>query len=127
LWGYLGNGEGLEKIIKYNVLYIPMNSFDSPTIQERKLEHRIEVENKKQEQEQEIIENTWSSCCFHIDRRACKFVSQMVTLASIMTFCVVQLIRLDKCDSDQYLGILTLCIGVVIPSPIFKKRENIDT
>lgn len=98
---------------------------DTPAMLERTLDHKIEIENKQQERDLEKVGNTWSSCCFDIDRRACIFVTQMMTLAMIMTFCITQLVRLDKCDSDQYLGILTLCIGVIIPSPIIKKQDKI--
>ena len=95
-----------------------------------KLQHKIDIETKKIEHEHHIdddrIENTWSSCCFHIDRRACIFVSQMIVLVLTICFCASQLIILDKCDSDPYLGLLTLCIGVIIPSPMFKKRNDID-
>jgi len=93
---------------------------DTPRIIERKLEHRIEIEDKQQE----MALNAWVSCCFKVDRRACTFITQMVILSLVMTFCSVQLILLDGCDSDPYLGLLTLCIGVVIPSPIFKKKTE---
>jgi len=35
---------------------------ETPRIIERKLEHRIEIEDKQQE----MLENTWTSCCLRL-------------------------------------------------------------
>jgi len=89
----------------------------SPAIQTRILEHKIDLENKADE-------NQWKSCCVVMDKRAITFFSQIFTTVSIMTFCMVQLVRLDDCNSEQtYLGLLTFLIGCMLPNPQFNKQE----
>jgi len=67
-------------------------------------------------------ENTWSSCCMTIDRRATTFFTQVFIIILILIFCIYQLITLTDCEPQQaYLGLLTLLIGILIPSPKFSK------
>jgi hypothetical protein len=59
----------------------------------------------------------WKSCCFLLDKRAVQFFSQLFLSLIIMSFCIYQLIVLDKCDSAEYLSLLTLVLGVYVPTP----------
>ena len=69
------------------------------------------------------IENTWKSCCLLVDRRALIFFSQLGISISVMALCIYQLItHHDSCDSNQlYTGILTMLIGIHLPSPKMRK------
>jgi hypothetical protein len=69
--------------------------------------------------EDDQFENTWRSCCLVMDRRAIQFFSQLITISSIMLFCIVQLIHDDKNENHrtEYMSLLTFLIGVLIPSP----------
>ena len=62
-------------------------------------------------------ETEWKSCCLTLDRRAVRFFSQLVISLIIIIFCLFQLHRLDKCDSSEYLSLLTMLIGVFIEAP----------
>lgn len=93
-----------------------ISSIRSPSIQKKIIEHKIDMEEKEED-------HTWKSCCIELDRRAVQYFSQLFICVGIMTFCLVQLVRLDSCDDQQsYLGLLTLLIGIMIPSPKFNKK-----
>ena len=83
---------------------------------ERKMyDHRVEVEDR-------AYANTWTSCCLTIDRRAATYFTQMFIIIMVMVFAIIQLVRLDDCNSQQaYLGLLTLLLGILVPSPKFTK------
>lgn len=60
----------------------------------------------------------WRSCCFTLDRHATVFFSQLVVCIMVISFCMYQLVNSDSCERDQlYSSILTLILGVLIPSP----------
>ena len=54
----------------------------------------------------------WKSCCFELDRRAVSFFTQLFISLMIITFCLFQLHTLPKCDSGEYLSLLTMILGV---------------
>lgn len=79
--------------------------------------HRIEMEIGRVDAEWNLVGNTvnheWIQCVFEI----------ICTLA-VSFFCMVQLIRMTDCESQQlYSGILTFIIGIVIPRPTIKKPD----
>ena len=66
----------------------------------------------------EISENSfnrkvfWKSCCFELDRRAVSFFTQLFISLMIITFCLFQLHTKPKCDTSEYLSLLTMVLGV---------------
>ena len=67
-------------------------------------------------------DNTWDSCCFKMDKRATMFFSQLAISALTMGFCIYQLVHLDNCEAQSlYSSILTLVLGVYLPSPKLNK------
>ena len=68
--------------------------------------------------ESQISENSfnrkvfWKSCCFELDRRAVSFFTQLFISLMTITFCLFQLHTLPKCDSGEYLSLLTMILGV---------------
>ena len=83
----------------------------TPRLKRRRIEHEIEMEDKK-------YDNEWKSCCMTIDRRATRYFSQLAIAFLVMTFCIVQLVRNETCESQQlYSGILTTIFGIMLPSP----------
>jgi len=68
--------------------------------------------------ESQISENSfnrkvfWKSCCFELDRRAVSFFTQLFISLMTITFCLYQLHTLPKCDSGEYLSLLTMILGV---------------
>jgi hypothetical protein len=67
-------------------------------------------------------DNRWRSCCgMVLDRRLVMYSTQMTMIGLTMMFCVRQLTILDTCNDQQsYIGLLTLLLGLVIPSPSTK-------
>jgi hypothetical protein len=91
-------------ISRENILHI--SNLDR--IQE--LERRIEVEN------------TWNSCCLRTDRRAVIYFSQFGLSTSVVILCIYQLLTKNDCNSNQlFLGLLTLILGVYLPTPKISK------
>jgi hypothetical protein len=75
------------------------------------LETKVDINNNK-------IENTWTSCCFNLDKRAVGFFTQVIFSASIVTFCIIILITNQDCATfSRYSPLLTLVVGVWLPSP----------
>jgi hypothetical protein len=76
------------------------------------LEHRIKIEDEK-------IENTWICCSgSSIDRRGVLFGVRTVIVCGVIVFCINRLVVLPLCDANQFLGLLTFLVGLIIPSPI---------
>jgi hypothetical protein len=86
----------------------------APELHRRVLEHAIDMKEKEEE-------HNWRSLCLTVDKRAITFFSQFFITLIVISFCIVQLFRLESCDSQQaYLGLLTLLIGCFLPQPQFK-------
>lgn len=84
-------------------------------VEDREQEHRIEIENQQ-------TDNTYKSCCIEMDKRFLQFLSQFVIGFFIIIFCSVQLVRLDKAEDQRtYISLLSLIIGIFLPSPSIKK------
>ena len=74
------------------------------------------VENRGQQGGEEP--RVWRSCCLHIDKSMCMYTTQITLILLVMAFCIAQLLRKPDCVSQtMYLSLLTLLIGLVIPSP----------
>ena len=72
------------------------------------------------ELERDLInsENTYKSCCISSDKRALAFFSQFTISISVLLFSFYKLINSDRCEDTQvYIGLITMIIGVYIPSP----------
>ena len=64
---------------------------------------------------------TWKSCCLTIDRRAVQFFSQLSISLIIIVFCLFQLHTKPKCDTGEYLSLLTMVLGMWIDAPRLDK------
>ena len=65
------------------------------------------------------------SCCFELDRKATVYFSQLIICVMLMVFCMVQLVMKDECEAQQiYIGLLTMVIGLVLPSPMIRKSQK---
>lgn len=70
--------------------------------------------------EQQIIDKdtTWRSCCLTVDKRALAFFSSLVISLIILLFCIYQLVNKTECEDIQiYISLITMIIGVYLPSP----------
>jgi hypothetical protein len=90
---------------------IPMSPSEQKRVNERLLDHRIHIEDAN-------VENKWNSCCITMDKRAIKFFAQYLILLLVLLFSCFQLVK-SKIDTDKqlYTGLITLIIGIIIPSP----------
>ena len=88
----------------------------SPSVVHRELEHKIEIENKEQE-------NTWRSCCYDLNKNAVQYFTTISIIVGIMVFCIYKLSTNESCENQTaYMGLLTLLLGILSPSPVFKKK-----
>lgn len=86
------------------------------SFQRKLFEHELQEKENK-------YKDTWQSCCLVIDRRAVQFFTQNIIIVGIICFCMDRLMELNSCDSQPYLSLLTLLIGVLIPNPKFGKDD----
>ena len=80
-------------------------------VAELREKHDIALEDKK-------YDDHWQSCCMTIDRRATRYFTQLAIAVMIITFCIVQLIRIESCEGQAlYSGLLMTVIGIMLPAP----------
>ena len=80
--------------------------------------HKIHVEDNQIEFEHKY---QWNSCCLRVDKRALSFFTQAAFSGSIVAFCIVMLITAQDCATfSRYSPLLTLVVGVWLPSPQLK-------
>ncbi len=78
-------------------------------------EHAIKVEDDERKFNHAY---TWNSCCLRVDRRALSFFTQAAFSAAIVGFCIAMLSISQDCETfSRYSPLLTLVIGVWLPSP----------
>jgi hypothetical protein len=86
----------------------------SPSNERLKMEHDMHHVD-------EVYDNTWTSCCIEMDKRATVYFTQLGIILAVMIFAVYQLLTITDCDkSTGYMGLLTLLLGYVLPSPTMR-------
>jgi hypothetical protein len=64
----------------------------------------------------------WHSCCLTADKDFCMYITQIALIFFVILFCIYQLLTLRECIYQTvYTSMLTLLIGLVIPSPAIRK------
>jgi hypothetical protein len=77
-----------------------------------KLEHTIEMDTKKIEQDVEAQKNHWRSCCFSIHAESSKFFAKLFVSSTVIGLCTYQLINVEDCGSQHmYSGMLGIILG----------------
>jgi len=80
-------------------------------LQDKVLDHKMHLEESENE-------NRWKSCCITMDKRAVTFFAQYIMLAITLVFSCIKLSgAIDTNDKQLYTSLITLIIGIVIPSP----------
>ena len=115
--------KNIEKIISTTIYFkfllkVKMNTIESnTTINELDIEvgHPVDRGNERY---------LWFCCSNHTtDKRIIIYFTQFSISLIIIFFCIFQLLNHNDCESNQlYMGLLTLIIGVYLPSP--KLRKN---
>ena len=63
----------------------------------------------------------WRSCCIKADKQAVVYITTMTILSGIITFCCIQLTRLEDCNSQStYISLLSATVGLIVPSPMMR-------
>ena len=79
------------------------------------LQHQIIVED---DERKFTHDNVWTSCCSRADKRAVSYLTQVVLSGANVGFGLAILAKDQECPSfSRYLPLLTLVIGVWLPSP----------
>ena len=67
---------------------------------------------------QSTMNTTWHSCCLTIDRNAAKHFIQVSILSGLIVVSLTMLMYDKDWNSQKWWsGLLTLCLGVFLPSP----------
>ena len=76
----------------------------------------------------EFERTTMLRCCSgtNCDRRALTFMATFYITFAVSAFCMVQLARVDKCDSDIYITLLTMCLSIWLPSPTLQAKNTLS-
>lgn len=80
---------------------------------------------EKKEVQIGILEDTeekmWKSCCIVLDPEFTQFFVKYLILVMLMVFFGIELHLSDDChDRNLFQTLLSLCIGIAIPSPRLK-------
>ena len=103
-----------------NILIEPVNQ--NMTMSQELIIHKSNLDRIEELEKQKLAENTWRSCCLKTDRRAVIYFSQFGLSASVVILCIYQLLTKNDCNSNQlFLGLLTLILGVYLPTPKISK------
>ena len=79
------------------------------------VQHKLAVEDDERKFDHSY---KWESCCLRVDKRALSFFNQLAISASIVAFTVAMLIKNEDCATfSRYSPLLTLVVGVWLPSP----------
>ena len=64
----------------------------------------------------------WRSMCLTMDKNAVQYFTTIGIITGIMGFSIYKLSTNESCESQTaYMGLLTLLLGLIAPSPAFKK------
>ena len=83
-----------------------------------RLEHKYEIQEKKYEKQ--LFGEEYNN-----DRRAVQYFTSVGIISLTMGFCIYQLVSLVECgDQQAYMGLLTLLLGILVPTPKFDNKEK---
>jgi hypothetical protein len=81
------------------------------------------IQQKNKNNNNEFLEHyIWRSCCgMKLDKRVVVFTSQFIIALMIVIFSLFQLSISNDCNHNQlYTGLLTMIVGIFLPSPRVK-------
>jgi hypothetical protein len=85
------------------------------TLEEIKLNHQIEMENKEIEYKHDDSKDVIKSCCFELRQSSLTFFGKLIISIGVLSLCSYQLIHLIDCSHQTlYSGILGIVIGAWI-------------
>lgn len=67
----------------------------------------------------------WKSCCFAVEPAAATFIVQTIFSLLLMVFSMSQLVySKDSEDKAWHVSLLSLLVGIYLPSPRVKKKKE---
>ena len=101
-----------KKLTTRGLRPIPNPDYESELIKARRLEHQIEIDDKKLELDAEARQQAWTSCCFTMHSESSKFFAKLFISVLVITLCAYQLVTVDDCGSQHmYSGLLGIILG----------------
>lgn len=107
------------KIIKMEDVKLHVNS---PMTRKRALtpltrKERIEIGRH-------VRTHVFKSCCFEVDKRVLKWVSQVILTLIVAGLCVIKLLTKESCEDTQpFIALLSILMGFWLPSPAGPHEE----
>ena len=84
-----------------------------------KKDNDLELQRTETPAERRVLR--WHSCCLTCDKDVVQYIMKYFILVALMVFFSIELHLSDKCESDQlYTGLLSMVIGIALPSPRLK-------
>lgn len=81
------------------------------------------VEDTQVEDNKKVtVTPTWRSCCFSVDREACKYVLTYALSASILAFSFAMASTATDTNLTIWVSIISGISGQYLPSPLFSSR-----
>ena len=86
-----------------------------------KEEAKDDIELQRVDTPVEIKRRRWKSCCFQMDKEVVQYFVKYLILIGLMIFFGIELHLSKQCETDQlYTGLLSMVIGLALPSPRLK-------
>jgi hypothetical protein len=105
----------MEESKRLTQIGIPKPYYPNDSIAIRKLEHTIDMDEKKIEIEQEEKKQNWRSCCFEIHADSSKFFAKLFVSTMVIALCIYQLINVQDCGSQHlYSSLLGIVLGAYL-------------
>jgi hypothetical protein len=105
-----------------NVSSLTVSQHDDDKRSELDLENaQADVERKKLENKK--YEDSWTSCCFTINRPFFQYIIQSSLLIGVTTFSCVMLATNQE-PSSLYVSLLSSSIGLLIPTGYVPKKNT---
>ena len=98
----------------------------SPSLTKRVIEHQIIMQENEQKTElklQEKEDNKLRSCCYDLDKTAVQYFTTIGIVSGIMVFAIYKLLMNNDAQPQTiYMSLLSSLTGLILPSPVFRKK-----
>ena len=109
-------------MIRIVLIIILINSYGWDSIITQKMTEPIEQKIEIPTLAEISSDNTWHSFCMTMDKNAVQYFTTIGIISGIMACSIYKLTTNESCEAQTaYMGLLTLLLGILSPSPVFKK------
>jgi len=80
-----------------------------------------------EEQEGDIQEKTWKSCCFQVDKEFVRYLTAISISYIVLGLAIYKLINTQENSADKsvYISLITLVLGIYTNPVKFKRRDEL--